>query len=66
MITVNKKEKLKWYEGMTVQDVLEEMNYDYKLITVSVNEKLVQQEDYATYEVPDNAEVYVFHLVHGG
>ncbi len=66
MITVNNKEELEWCEGMTVQEVLDEMGYDYPLITVTVNNQLVQQEDYATYEVPDNAEVNVFHLVHGG
>lgn len=66
MIVVNNKEKLEWYEGMTVQDVLDEMGYVYPRITVSVNDRLVQKEDYATCEVPDNASVNVFHLAHGG
>lgn len=66
MIIVNNKEKLEWREGMTVQEVLDEMGYDYPLITVTVNKKLIQHEDYATYEVPDNSDVNVFHLVHGG
>ncbi len=66
MITVNNKHKLDWYEGMTVQDVLDKMDYVLPLITVSVNEKLVQEVDYSTYEVPDNASVNVFHLAHGG
>lgn len=66
MIEVNNKEKLDWFEGMTVQDVLDKMEYIYPRITVSVNGQLVQKEDYATYEVPDNASVNVFHLAHGG
>ncbi len=66
MITVNNKHKLDWYEGMTVQDVLDKMDYVLPLITVSVNEQLVQGVDYSTYEVPDNAQVNVFHLAHGG
>lgn len=66
MITINNREKLDWHEGMTVQDVLDRMGYILPLITVSVNEHLVQEEDYATYEIPDNASVNVFHLAHGG
>ncbi len=66
MIVVNNKEKIEWYEGMTVQDVLDKMGYVFPLITVSVNDQLVQKEDYATYEVPDSASVNVFHLAHGG
>ncbi len=66
MIEVNNKEKLDWFEGMTVQDVLDKMGYIYPRITVSVNDQLVNKEDYATYKVPDNARVNVFHLAHGG
>ncbi|MGM0653322.1 MAG: sulfur carrier protein ThiS [Bacillota bacterium] len=66
MITVNNKEKLDWHEGMTVQDVLDRMGYVLTTITVSVNDQLVQEEDYTTYEIPDNASVNVFHLAHGG
>lgn len=66
MIVVNNKEKLEWYEEMTVQDVLDKMNYVYPRITVTVNNKLVQREDYGTFKVPDKADVNVFHLAHGG
>jgi len=66
MILVNNKEKLEWHEGMTVQDVLDRMGYIYPRITVSVNNHLVLREDYETYTVPDNADVKVFHLAHGG
>lgn len=66
MIVVNNKEKLEWHEGMTVQDILDKMNYIYPRITVTVNNKLVQREDYGTYLVPDGADVNVFHLAHGG
>lgn len=66
MIIVNNKEKLEWHEGMTVQDVLDNMGFVYRRITVSVNNQLVPKEDYETYKVPDNADVNVFHLAHGG
>ncbi len=66
MITINNRDKLDWKEGMTVRDILTAMNYTYKLITVTVNGTLVPKEQYDTYRVPDEAQVTVFHLSHGG
>ncbi len=66
MITVNNRDKLEWREGMTVQDLLDEMGYDYALITVTVNDELIPEEDYAHRPVEDGSGVVVFHLAHGG
>ncbi len=66
MIIVNKRDKVDWHEDMTVRDVLTAMGYSYILITVSVNGNLVPDEDYDTFKVPDEADVDVFHLAHGG
>ena len=51
---------------MSVQDVLDAMRYKYRLITVTVNGELVPEEDYDTCKIPDNADVTIFHLAHGG
>ncbi len=66
MLLVNNRDKIEWKAGITVQDVLDIMEYDFKLMTVTVNEELVPFEDYATYTIPDNAEIIAFHLAHGG
>ena len=66
MVTVNNRDKLNWHEEMTVRDLLQKMHYSYKLITVTVNGELVPREDYEEHVVPDDAEVTVFHLAHGG
>jgi len=66
MITVNNRDKLKWEEGMTVQEVLDEMRYSYSLITVTVNEKLIPAKEYDSYTLEDNSDIIVFHLAHGG
>ncbi|MCK4537642.1 MAG: sulfur carrier protein ThiS [Candidatus Krumholzibacteria bacterium] len=66
MITVNNRDRLEWREGMTVQDLLDEMGYDYVLITVTVNEILIPEEDYDSYELESGSNVVVFHLAHGG
>jgi thiamine biosynthesis protein ThiS len=66
MIIVNNRDKLDWQEDMTVRDVLDKMKYSFHMITVTVNGELVQKTDYDTRLVPDNANVSVFHLAHGG
>ena len=66
MITINNRDRIDWKEKMTVRDALAVMRYDYALITVTVNGKLVREEDYDTFVIPDSAQVQVFHLAHGG
>ncbi len=66
MVTVNHRDRVTWNEGMTVQDVLDAMGYDYALITVWVNGELVSPGDYGSYPVPDGADVQAIHLAHGG
>jgi thiamine biosynthesis protein ThiS len=66
MLTINNRDRIDWKEKMTVHDVLNIMGYDYALITVTVNGKLVPEEDYETLTIPDNAQVLLIHLAHGG
>ncbi len=66
MLTINNKEKIEWVKGMTVNDVLKKMGYNYNLITVHVNDKFIPEDEYDTYEVDDESNIYVFHLAHGG
>lgn len=65
MIHVNET-PVPWKEGMTVQDALDAMGYDFVHITVTVNDMLVESSDYDTTPVPDNADVRAIHLFHGG
>ncbi len=66
MITVNERDRIEWRSGMTVQDLLDEMGYDYALITVTVDDRLVPEDDYGSHCIDDGASVTVFHLAHGG
>lgn len=66
MITVNDRDTVEWRSGMTVQDLLDAMGYDYVLITVTVGGALVPEDEYDTRTLPDGARVGVFHLAHGG
>ncbi len=66
MILVNNRDKVEWHDGMTVQDVMDAMGYDFVLITVFVNDEFVSEDDYLTTIVPDDANVAVIHIAHGG
>lgn len=66
MLTINNRDKIDWKKGMTVQGVLDAMGYEYVLITVTVNGEFVSKDDYETFKVPDDSEISVFHLAHGG
>ena len=65
MIEVNGT-KIQWLEGMTVRDVLKQMNYVWVHIIVSVNGQAIEQQDYNNYQIPDNAKVEVLNIFHGG
>jgi thiamine biosynthesis protein ThiS len=66
MITINNRDKVEWKDGMTVRALLDEMGYSYTLITVTVNDRLVPEEDYDHFIIEDGADISVFHLAHGG
>ncbi len=65
MIRVN-DESIRWWQGMTVQDALNAMRYEWAHITVTVNESFVPEEEWSRFLIPDNADVRAMHLFHGG
>jgi thiamine biosynthesis protein ThiS len=66
MIHVNDKFEIEWEEGMTVARLLERLNFSFPLIVVSIDGVLVPQDEYATRQVPEGAEVKVLHMTAGG
>ncbi len=65
MILVNGKE-VEYEEGMTVKRLLEKMNYTFPMIIVRVDGKLVNKEDWDTFEIPRGAKVQALHQIAGG
>ena len=57
MIRVNRQYDVAWRPGMTVQDVLDELNFTFRMIVVKVNEQVALRADYAGTPVPDGAQV---------
>jgi len=66
MLIVNDRDRVEWKAGMTVQDLLDILRYDFALMTVTVNGTLIPEDEYSWRTIPDGARVAVFHLAHGG
>ena len=66
MLTVNDRDRLDWREGMTVQEALDVLGYEFAMMIVTVDGELVPEEDYAGWTLTDGADLKVIHLAHGG
>ncbi len=51
---------------MTVDSLLEALNFTFPMIVVSVNGKVIPRSEYETTTIEDNDEVRAIHLVAGG
>lgn len=65
MITVNGDPFL-WREGLTVSELLKEKNYKFRLISVWVDDNVIDKDRYAEAKIPDGADVQVIHNISGG
>lgn len=65
MITVN-GEKYQWKEGLTVQKLLEEKNFTFRMLSVWVNDNVIDKKNYGETKIPDGADVQVIHNISGG
>ena len=66
MIRVNGKFEVEWEPEITVTQLLAQLKFSFPLLIVSVDGVLIPKEEYATQQIPDNAEVKVLHMTAGG
>jgi sulfur carrier protein len=66
IITVNKQTEIPWRANLTIQDVIQMMNYTFPHIIVSLNGEVVRHDTYEEILVPPNADVRIVHLIAGG
>ena len=66
MITINNRDRIDWKENLTVTDVFGIIGYGSALITATVNDEFVPEEEYDSFVIPDGANVLMIHLAHGG
>ena len=55
-----------YVRGETVAELLERMNYNFPLVVVKVNGKVIPHERFPEAKVPDRSKVEVIHLISGG
>lgn len=65
MIRVNEK-KFPWREGMTVADLLKDLNDSHHYVVVRINDKHVSRPFFAKTLIPDNSEVFLMPMIVGG
>lgn len=65
MINVNDKD-MDWFEGMTVSDLIEQIENTDHCAAVRVNNVLVSSPNFNTTIIPDNAKIYLLPLIAGG
>ena len=65
MITVNGN-KMEWKPGLTVEEILKNLEEDLSIVVVKVNGRPILKKEYSTFEVPDGAEVYTIDIIAGG
>ena len=65
MITVN-GEQSPWREGLTVQQLLDEKNFTFKMLAVWVDDSVVDKSRSSEAKIRDGANVQVIHNISGG
>ena len=65
MIKVNGRD-MEWRQGITIQDVLNDCGYTFRMIAVWIDGTPYRREHFATAVVPDGAEVQALHMISGG
>lgn len=65
-ITLNNRPESFDKDSLTVSELLVEKTFTFKLLIVKVNNKVVQKDDYSTFEIRPGDKVDVIHLVSGG
>jgi sulfur carrier protein len=65
MIRLNNRD-YEWHEGLTVKELMKHNNFTYSRIIVSINHKLILEEDYADTIIKDGDDVKALHLLAGG
>ena len=65
MIQVAGKQ-MAWREGMTVSDLLDELEDPHPYAVVRINEQYVTRPNFEHTFIPDDAEVFLIQMIAGG
>ncbi|RJQ52915.1 MAG: thiamine biosynthesis protein ThiS [Desulfobacteraceae bacterium] len=65
MIRVMGKE-MPWQEGMTVSDLIRDLNESFDFALVRIDHKQVTRPHFHTTPIPDDSDVYLVPMIAGG
>jgi thiamine biosynthesis protein ThiS len=65
MIRVRGKEH-PWREGMTVADLLKELNDPYSYAVVRIDGRVISRPNFEKTAIPDGAEIFLIPMIAGG
>jgi thiamine biosynthesis protein ThiS len=60
------EENLAWHQGLTIEELLKQVENSRHVAVVRLNGKLVSRPNFATTVVPDQAEVILLPMIVGG
>ena len=55
-----------WHDGMTVSDLLKELDDSHPYAVVRINEQYVSRPNFEQTIIPDDAEVFLIPMIAGG
>jgi sulfur carrier protein ThiS len=55
-----------WHEGMTIKDLLKEIEDDHPYAVVRINARYVSRPDFDRITIPDKADVFLIPMIAGG
>ena len=65
MLKVNGEQR-SWYEGMTVADLLRDIDDSHHYAVVRINDKHISRPNFEKARIPDNSEVFLIPHIAGG
>jgi thiamine biosynthesis protein ThiS len=55
-----------WHDGMTVSDLLKELDDSYPYAVARINEQYISRPNFKQTPIPDDAEVFLIPMIAGG
>jgi thiamine biosynthesis protein ThiS len=65
-IILNNRNEEFQLEQLTINELLAEKNFTFKMLVVKVNGELVKRRDFDSVTIKDGDDVMVLHLITGG
>ena len=65
-ITLNNRKATIDKENISINDLLKEKNYTFRLLVTKINDKLIKKDDRDSAFIVDGDNVMVLHMISGG